>query len=184
VAALRAPVLPGHWFPPSVYSKAISLESAIADFEGLEVTQDGFVLMPSRKDRRSAWLVVLFMVVLMGGLNAIAISTGHVVAVAITASLGIFFVFVAWFTTKPPVFALRGQQITLLGNVQRMRMSKTDLESVRRGRSTDRDNEKTYWLHKKEGPTSFYVYVRHFDPGALEEAIRLLGVEITGDFSS
>jgi hypothetical protein len=140
--------------------------------------------MPSKKDRRSARLVVLFVVVLMGALNAITISTGHVVAVAITASLGIFFVFVAWFTSKPPVFALSGEQITLLGNVQRMRMSKSELESVRRGRSTDRANEKTYWLDKKDGPTNFYVYVRHFDPGALEKAIRLLGVEVTGDFGS
>ena len=140
--------------------------------------------MPSRKDRRTAWLVVLFVVVLMGAVNGIAISTGHVVAVAMTASLGIFFVFVAWFTTKPPVFALSGAQVTLLGNVQRMRMNKSELERVRRGRSTDRAYERTYWLHKKEGPTNFYVYVRHFDPGALEEAIRLLGVEVTGDFSS
>jgi hypothetical protein len=148
------------------------------------VTQDGFVLHPSRKDRRTAWLVVLFVVLLMGGLNAITISTGHPAAVAIGAGLGLFFVFVVWFTTKPPVFALSGDRITLLGNVQRMRMSKSNLESVRRGRSTDRASEKTYWLHKKDGPTNFYVYVRHFEPGALEEAVRLLGVEVTGDFSS
>jgi len=123
------------------------------------------------------------MVLLMGGLNAIVISTGHLLAVAITAAMGIFFVFVAWFTTKPPVFALSGGQITLLGNVQRMRMNKSELGSVRRGRSTDRANEKTYWLDKKDGPTNFYVYVRHFDPEALEKAVGLLGVEVTGDFS-
>jgi hypothetical protein len=79
--------------------------------------------------------------------------------------------------------ALSGEQITLLGNVQHMRMSKSDLDGVRRGRSTDRSNEKTYWLDRKEGPTNFYIYVRHFDPAALEEAARLLGVEVTGDFS-
>ena len=141
------------------------------------------MLKPSRKDRRTAWLVVLFVVVLAGGLTAIGISSGHSAAVAITAGLGIFFVFVAWFTTKPPVFALSGDQITLLGNVQRMRMSKSDLQGVRRGRSTDRASEKTYWLDKKEGPTNFYVYARHFDPGALEEAAGLLGVEVTGDFT-
>jgi hypothetical protein len=32
--------------------------------------------------------------------------------------------------------------------------------------------------------TNFYIYVRHFDPAALEEAVGLLGVEVTGDFSS
>jgi hypothetical protein len=122
------------------------------------------------------------MVALMVFLNAIAISTGHVVAVAITATLGVFFIFVAWFTTKPPVLALTGEKITLLGNVQRMRMSRTELKGVYRGRSGDWPNEKTYWLHKKDGSANFHVYVRHFDPEALEDAIHRLGVEIRGEF--
>lgn len=162
---------------------------------GLELTTDGYLLRPKPAAYRTAAAVGIAMAligVFVVGLIMTSLlkmpttsaNYGSTLAVMIGA-IAVFaaFTFVGWLTSTPPVLTVTQTWLTLIGGAHRRREDRSHVIAVYRGGTrTKAGLDKSYFV-VLTSIRAITIPVRHFDPAGLEEAMRRLGVPLSGDFT-
>ncbi len=162
---------------------------------GLELTEDGYVLHPKPSQYRVAAIVglggLLLTVFVVGtvfkswlAMPASASSSARsstLLVVVGAALLLMLLTAVGYFTSRPPTLTVTGSRLFIVGGANRRGVERSHLTGVTRGFVARRD--RAYSLALDNDRRDIEIPVRHFDAAGLEAAMQKLGVPVRGDFT-
>jgi len=162
---------------------------------GFELTSDGFILHPRQAAYWIAAGVGAFLAILtVFVVGAVAQSwlkqspssnnywpTFAVVLITAVAIGGM--ALVAWFTSLPPTLTVTHDWVSLRRGLFQRRIDRSGIVGINRARQSTKTGSQKVYVVVLKGRRLTNVFVRYFEPDGLEEAMRRLGVPLTGDFT-
>ncbi len=167
---------------------------SVAD-NGLELTADGFILHPRQAAYWIAAGVGAFLAILaVFVVGAVAQSWLKLspssknywptfAVVLLTALTMCGMALVAWFTSLPPTLTVTRDWVSLRRGAFQQRIDRSRIVGISRGRQSTRGGSQKSYFVGVMGGRVITIPVRYFAPDGLEEAMRKLGVPLTGDFT-
>jgi hypothetical protein len=162
---------------------------------GFELTADGFILHPRQAAYRIAAGVGAFLAVLgVFVVGAVAQSwlklspssnkywPTFAVVVMTALTMGAL-TFIAWFTSLPPTLTVTHDWLSLRRGLFQRRIDRSRIVGIYRARQSTKTGSQKVYVVVLKGRRLTNVFVRYFEPDGLEEAVRWLGVPLTGDFT-